>query len=126
MPMLGGGMIGRVMLVLAAAIEIACSGADARPDKSSSGHATFGNRSDCGAAQCTDAGAAQRALLGRGHICAAAETHRGDHGNDWKSMSHGSTSAFPAHRALIPPKAAQRRAYVTEDFYSVGGYPIVE
>jgi hypothetical protein len=79
------------VLVLAPAVEITCSGPYARPDERSSGHAAFGYCSDRCAAQCANAGAAKRALLGCGHVCASAETNRDDNGDDWKSMSHGRT-----------------------------------
>ena len=97
MAVLGGdGMVGRVMLVLAAAIEITRSGAYARPNEGSGSHATLGYGGDGCAAQCTDAGAAKCALLGRRHVGTTAETNGGSHCNDWKSMSHGSTSASAA------------------------------
>ena len=89
------------MLVLATAVEITCSGPHARPDENSGGYATFGYCSDSCAAQCADAGAAKRALLGCGHVCASAETNRDSNGDDWISMSHGThTSALSTREAL--------------------------
>ena len=52
------------MLVLAAAVQIACAGPYARPDEGAGSHATFGYGSDSCAAYCANAGATERALLG--------------------------------------------------------------
>src|SRR6266576_4464602 len=104
MAVLGCRMIGRVMLVPAAAVEIACSGPHARPDEGSRRHATLGDGRDGCAAQCAYAGAAQRALLGCGHIGTTTETNGGDHGHDGKSKSHETSSTRPARWPVDSPR----------------------
>ncbi len=83
------------MLVLDAAVEIAGSGSHASPDESPGSNASVGYGSDSCAAQCANAGTTKCALLGCGHIGTAAETNGDDDGNDWKSMSHASSSPLP-------------------------------